>query len=133
MVWLFLPETLKAKKHNPPIMTNDDDITSSNSMVTSDDDLKDEENQRLLRLPRHKKMLVCDKQFFNVFNVYKYHCSYSKVNKLKQLLRKAWYKVVPLTNLIKDRRVLLTSTLYGLLAFAVIISDLVIHIDQEIT
>ena len=61
VVWLFLPETLKAKKRNPPIMTNDDDITSSNSMVTSDDDLEDEENQHLLRLPRHKKMLVCDK------------------------------------------------------------------------
>ena len=61
VVWLFLPETLKAKKRNPLIMTNDDDITSSNSMVTSDDDLEDEENQRLLRLPRHKKMLVCDK------------------------------------------------------------------------
>ena len=42
-------------------MTNDDNITSSNSMVTSDVDLEDEENQHLLRLPRHKKMLVCDK------------------------------------------------------------------------
>ena len=132
MVWLFLPETLKAKKCNPSIVTNDD-ITNSNSMVTSDDDLEDEENQHLLRLPRHKKMLVCDKQFFNFFNVYKYHCLFSKVNKLKQLLRKAWHKVVTMASLMKDRRVLLTSTLYGLLAFAVIISDLVIHIDQEIT
>ena len=50
---------------------------------------------------------------------------YSKVNKLKRLLRKAWHKVVIMAGLMKDRRVLLASTLYGLLAFAVIIADLV--------
>ena len=58
VVWLFLPETLKAKKCNPAMITNDDNVTSSASMITSDDDLGDEENQPLLRLPGHKKMLV---------------------------------------------------------------------------
>ena len=62
------------------------------------------------------------------FNVHEYHCSYSKVNKLRQLLRKAWHKTVTMANLMKDRRVLLTSTLYGLLGFVVIIADLVIYI-----
>ena len=52
-------------------------------------------------------------------------CFYSKINKIKQLLKKAWYKVVMTANLMKDCRVLLTSTLYGLLAFCVIIADLV--------
>ena len=54
-------------------------------------------------------------------------CFYSKINKITQLLKKAWYKVVMTAILIKDRRVLLTSTLYGLLAFCVIIADLVIY------
>ena len=61
VAWLFLPETLKTKKHNPSMVTNDDDITSS-AMETSNDLINDlEENgekQPLLRLPRYKKMLV---------------------------------------------------------------------------
>ena len=67
MAWLFLPETLKAKKCSPSVITDNGDITSSNSVITSDDDLEeDEESQRLLRLPTHKKMLVGDIQFCDV-------------------------------------------------------------------
>ena len=36
--------------------------------------------------------------------------------------------MVTMANLMKDRRVLLTSTLYGLLGFVVIIADLVIYV-----
>ena len=128
VAWFFLPETLKAKKCtcSPSVITNNGNITSSNSMITSDDDLEgDEENQPLLRLPKYKKMLVGDT---HLFHVHECHCSYSKVNKLRQLFRKAWHKMVTMANLMKDRRVLLTSALYGLLGFVVIIADLVIYI-----
>ena len=60
--------------------------------------------------------------------VYDSYCS--KVNKLKQLSKKAWHKLVTMGNLMKDRRVLLTSALYGLLAFTVIIVDLVFYCLQ---
>ena len=58
---LFLPETLKkVKKLNPPTMaTNDGDVISNSMTITSDDDLEEGgEKQPLLRLHKHKKMLV---------------------------------------------------------------------------
>ena len=60
---LFLPETLKKvkiKKLNPPTMaTNDGDVISNSMTITSDDDLEEGgEKQPLLRLHKHKKMLV---------------------------------------------------------------------------
>ena len=64
----------------------------------------------------------------DIFDVYKYDsCRCSKINKLKKLLKKAWCKLVTMANLMKDRRVLLTSALYGLLAFTVIMVDLVLY------
>lgn len=51
----------------------------------------------------------------------------SKINKLKQLLKKALNKEVAMAKLMMDRGVLLTSALYGLLAFSTIIADLVFY------
>ena len=60
-----------------------------------------------------------------------YHISitlllYSRVVKLKKLLKKAQYKLTTVANLMKDRKVFLSTALYGLLGFAVIIFNEVI-------
>ena len=46
--------------------------------------------------------------------------------KIMHLLEKAWHKIVFMASLMKDRRVFLSTILYGLVAFFVIIGDLVI-------
>ena len=64
-------------------------------------------------------------------NMVIYHISialllYSRVVKLKKLLKKARHKLTTVANLMKDRKVFLSTALYGLLGFAVIIFNEVI-------
>ena len=64
-------------------------------------------------------------------NMVIYHISitlllYSRVVKLKKLLKKTQYKLTTVANLMKDRKVFLSTALYGLLGFAVIIFNEVI-------
>ena len=50
-------------------------------------------------------------------------------DRLKQLLKKAQHKLITIANLMKDRKVFLSTTLYGLLGFAVIIFNEVISLQ----
>ena len=56
------------------------------------------------------------------------------INRLKQLLIKARYKLITIANLMKDRKVFLSTTLYGLLGFAVIIfNEVILPLYYKIT
>ena len=56
------------------------------------------------------------------------------INRLKQLLRKARYKLITIANLMKDRKVFLSTILYGLLGFAVIIfNEVILPLYYKIT
>ena len=56
------------------------------------------------------------------------------INRLKQLLIKARHKLITIANLMKDRKVFLSTTLYGLLGFAVIIfNEVILPLYYKIT
>lgn len=143
MALLFLDETLKKPQHgantkrldtsvaatNYSNIINDSVETDSNSLIS--DLEKGGECQPLLGLHGHRKTLVFHSVLYCLtYNYCQYCCDHRKSDRLKQLLKKAQYKLIIVINLMKDRKVFLSTTLYGSLGFAVIIFNEV-HIIRD--
>ena len=62
----------------------------------------------------------------SIISYYQYCYDCRKISRLKQLLKKAQHKLISIANLMKDHKVFLSTTLYGLLGFAAIVYNEVI-------